>query len=119
LEAWFDWDEKVVLLDETKSDKGAWSTDVPVDVCRRRDEDQTGGGRGGCRAELGEGGVEEGVSNGQACEGSPKNDNVERLVQSSRDFGCSGSRACVTCFGRWIDSWKDAVVAGLGHCGCI
>jgi hypothetical protein len=33
LEAWLDWDEEVVLLDETEGNEGAWGADVPVDVC--------------------------------------------------------------------------------------
>jgi hypothetical protein len=70
LEAWFDRDEEIILLDEAKSDKSAWCTDVPVDMCRRRYKDQTVVWRGRCCAELGKRGVEEGVRNRQAREGS-------------------------------------------------
>jgi hypothetical protein len=80
LEAWFDWDEQVILFDEAESDKSARCTNVPVDVCRRRNEDQTVVGCSGCGAELSKRGVEEGVRNRQACERSSKDDNVERLV---------------------------------------
>jgi hypothetical protein len=33
LEAGFDRDEEVVLLDETECYEGSWGADVPVDVC--------------------------------------------------------------------------------------
>jgi len=113
LEAWFDRDEEIVLLDQTKSDKSARCTNVPVDVSRRRYEDQTIVGCGGCCAELGKRGVEEGVRNRQAREGSSKNDNVEWLVHRARDVGCSRCCACVACLGRWIDSRKGVVVGTL------
>jgi hypothetical protein len=38
LETWLDWDEEVILLDEPESDESAWCADVPIDVCRWRDE---------------------------------------------------------------------------------
>jgi hypothetical protein len=33
LEAGFDWDEEVVLLDEAKGYEGSWCADVPINVC--------------------------------------------------------------------------------------
>jgi hypothetical protein len=53
LEAWLDRDEQIILLDEAKSDKSAWRTNIPVDMRRWRYEDQTVVGRGGRCTKLG------------------------------------------------------------------
>ena len=116
LKAWLDRDEEVVLFVEAKSNESPWRTDVLVDVRRREDEDQTVVGRCGRRAELGKRGVEEGMRNRQTCERSPENYNIERLVLSARDIGCSRSRPRVTYLRRKIDCRKDAVVWTLSCC---
>lgn len=99
LKAWLDRDEKIILFDESESDKSAWCANVPVDVCRWRNEDQTVVGRGRRRTKLGKCGVEERMSNRQACERSSKDDDIERLIQSAGDIGCSRTCACVACLG--------------------